>query len=251
MKILHYFMEPNAGKIIRLNDIQYLMKILLLVTNDGGILISGRTESNDGDVTNNHQTNNFAGLLDYWLVKLTPSEALPLTLLSFNAIKQQNDILTQWQTTSEMNVSHFELQRSSNSINYMSIANINAANRNAINNYRFTDINATLNNPGKKWYYRLKMVDMDGQFKYSKVAVIDIPAGNTISIYPNPTRNSIKINTAQALTTIQVLDLAGKLVKQLIPMPGNSYGISDLIKGVYMLRLISKQGETIIKFEKQ
>jgi hypothetical protein len=224
----------------------------LQVTSDGGFLISGYTQSNNGDVTNNHQTTGFRGLWDYWTVKLSPEGLLPLTLLSFNAMKQQNDVLMQWQTTSEINVSHFELQRSSNVVNYTSIATINATNISTLNNYRFTDANAVLNYPGKKLYYRLKMIDKDGHFKYSNVAVIDIPAGNAaISIYSNPAHNSIKINTTQVLTTIQVLDLSGRLVKQFAPMPANSYGISDLINGVYMLRLISNKDETILKFEKQ
>jgi hypothetical protein len=223
----------------------------LQLTNDGGFYISGDTQSNDGDVTNNHQATGLRGLWDYWTVKLSSDGVLPLTLLSFNAVKQLNDVLTLWQTTSEINVSHFELQRSADAVNYISIATINASNSSNLNNYRFTDINAVFNNPANKLYYRLKMVDKDGKFKYSNVAVIEIPAGQVISIYPNPARNNIKINTAQALTTIQILDIAGKLVKQFKPMPGNSYGISDLTNGVYMLRLICNQGQTILKFEKQ
>ena len=221
------------------------------VTNDGGILISGRTESNDGDVTNNHQTNPYNGLLDYWLVKLNPSEGLPLTLLSFTALAQQNDVAVKWQTTGEIKVSHFELQRCSNAVSFVSIANINAANSNKVNNYKFTDVNALLNNLDKRWYYRLKMVDLDHNFRYSNVEKIDIPASNTISLYPNPAYNSIKIITAHVLNNIQVLDVSGKLVKQFAPMPANSYDISDLRNGIYMLRIIGNINETILKFEKQ
>ena len=220
----------------------------LEVTNDGGILISGRTESNDGDVTNNHQTNNFAGLLDYWLVKLTPPEALPLTLLSFNARKQQNDVFAQWQTSSEMNVSHFELQRSSNSINYTHIAKIKAANSSTVNNYRFTDVNAVLDNPGKQWYYRLKMVDMDGQFTYSKVAVVDVPAGNAaISIYPNPTSNLIQIDGIKENVSIEINDASGKLMKRFLSNSSNRYSVSDLPKGMYFIKIFAKENTTVSK----
>ena len=221
------------------------------VTSDEGFYISGYTMSNNGDVSNNHQSYTYYGFYDYWSVKLSPTGSLPLTLLSFNARKQQSDIITQWQTTSEFNVSHFELQRSSNAINYSSIANIKATNNSTINNYFFTDVNATLSNKGKKWYYRLKIIDHDAAFKFSKVAVIDIPASSTISIYPNPAHDFIKLNTAQSLTGVQVLNSAGKWVKQFVPNPGNSYGISDLTNGIYILRLLSNEGQTILKFEKQ
>lgn len=218
------------------------------IAEDGGIFIFGFTASNDGDVTNNHP-NNYTGekVSDYWLVKFNPSEVLPLTLLSFNAMKQQNDVLTQWQTTSEMNVSHFELQRSANGVNFISIANINAANSSTINNYRFTDVNVMLNNPGKQYYYRLKMVDKDGQFKYSNVAVINIPSGNHIKIYPNPARNFIQIDGIQKGVSIEVNDASGKLVKRFISNASNRYVVSDLHRGLFFIKIHDKENATVSK----
>ncbi len=225
------------------NDYAYSMRI----AGDGGILISGYTGSNDGDVTNNHQTNIYDGVFDYWMVKLNPSEVLPLTLLSFNAIKQQNDVLTEWQTTSEINVSHFELERSTNGVNFISIANINATNSSTINNYRFTDVNVMLNNPGKQYYYRLKMVDKDGQFKYSNVTVINIATGDPIKIYPNPARDYILVDGVKEGMAIEINDASGKLVKRFISNASNRYVVSDLHKGLYFVKIHDKENATVTK----
>ncbi len=225
------------------NDYAYNVE----VTNDGGILISGRTESNDGDVTNNHQTNTSVGLLDYWMVKLTPSETLPLTLLSFNAIKQQNNVLTQWQTTKEVNVSLFELQRCADAVNFIAIANIKAANIGTVNNYLFSDVDAALNKSTKKLYYRLKILDKDGQFKYSDVVVVDIPLVNIITIYPNPTSNIIQIVGLQEGVAIEINDASGKLLKRFISNASNRYVVSDLHKGLYFVKIHDKENATVTK----
>ena len=225
------------------NDYAYSLQL----TSDGGFLISGDSQSNDGDVTNNHQATGFRGLWDYWAVKLSPAGGVPLSLLSFNALQMKNDVLTQWQTTNEVNVSHFELQRSADGINYSTIANINATNSTSENNYQFIDVGVVLNNAGKKLFYRLKMVDIDGRFTYSNISVIIIHANNAISIYPNPAKDYIRIEGVKEGMTIEINDASGKLVKRFIANASKRYLVTGLQKGLYFVKIPEKENTTVTK----
>jgi hypothetical protein len=155
-------------------------------------------------------------------------------------------VIVQWQTSSEINVSHFELQRSSNNLNYTSIANINATNNNTQNNYHFTDLNA-LNNPVQKLYYRLRMVDIDGQYKYSGVAVINNHTSSILTIYPNPAKDYILMNGVKEGLAIEINDASGKLVKRFIANTSNRYVVSDLHKGLYFIKIQDKENTTVTK----
>ncbi len=109
------------------------------------------------------------------------SNGLPLTLQNFYVKNINNNVATlNWITTNELNVSHFELQNSTDEFMYRLIEKIAAKNK-SINNYT---INTNFNNIVTQ-YYRLKMVDIDGKFNYSNVLKI------------NPTSKGVEILNTQ------------------------------------------------------
>lgn len=117
---------------------------------------------------------------------LTP---LPVELVSFDANyqdKQENVILT-WETQNEQNFSHFEVEKSIDNVSFYDISTVNASTNNQqAKNYSTYDeeINA------ETIYYRLKMVDLDGEVNYSKIVSVNVNIRNSeISIYPNPSSN--------------------------------------------------------------
>lgn len=95
---------------------------------------------------------------------------MPVSLTDFTAALQNNHTLLQWQTASEYKLSHFTIERSVNGNNFSTLSNVAAfGNSNTKINYSTIDY-APL--PGTN-YYRIKLVDADGQFTYSKIAAVN------------------------------------------------------------------------------
>ncbi len=140
--------------------------------------------------------------------------SLPINLLLFKGeeTKLGNKIL--WETSSETNFSHFDLEKSVNSKAFHSITILNGSNTKEKNSYQFYDKN-TFGGA----YYRLKMIDLDGTIEYSKVIFVE--TNNELSkvgdFYPNPSlTNEVAINITNANAsnwTITSYDLSGRLIK--------------------------------------
>ena len=163
---------------------------------NNGCIIAGTSNSTDGDVTGNH------GNYDFWVVKLKDEVILPVKLLSFTVQKQNNTTLLNWQTANEINNDHFSIERSADSKLFTSIGNKPATNNALRSNYSFVD-NAHLNGMN---YYRLKQVDKDGKFSYSKIVSVDFAISNNalFSISPNPAKDHISITSSVAVSDAQI-----------------------------------------------
>jgi hypothetical protein len=121
--------------------------------------------------------------------------AVPLTLLSFNASNNAGFVKLSWSTENEINTSHFDIERSADGRSFSSIGNVNSNNSDLSNVYAFNDP-AIVNNVA---YYRLKMVDRDGKFKYSTVIAINAKKGAALSIFPNPVKENAFVTHAKAV----------------------------------------------------
>ena len=103
--------------------------------------------------------------------------------------------------------------------------------------YQFDD-NAPLSNLG---YYRLKMMDNDGQFKYSKAISIERGKGLSVSVFPNPVKNelTIALDFESQKGQIEVFDVLGRSVFQQNTEGGNLLTINTLnwSKGIYFLKI--------------
>lgn len=116
---------------------------------------------------NNYETQN----LDLIAVASTQNAILPITLSAFTGNLVDNTPMLFWQTESEIDASHFEIERSIDGISFTKIATINAitdGRRNA--SYQYLDNTAS---NGNRYYYRIKMVDLEGTFKRSSVININ------------------------------------------------------------------------------
>ncbi|MGC4100369.1 LamG-like jellyroll fold domain-containing protein [Ferruginibacter sp.] len=176
---------------------------------------------------------------------------LPLHLLSFSAYKQGNSALLQWQTTDEINTSHFETERSFDGIVFEKIGSITAAGNSTVHNYSFTD-----NTPAKGInYYRLKLLDKDGRYTYSAVAKVVFNNSDVeLNVYPNPAEKIITLQYAsdQKTVTLTIFDQLGRavLVKKLTNQNLLQEDISKLGKGIYTIQLTDGTRQSRIKFVK-
>lgn len=137
----------------------------------------------------------------------------PIQLISFNGYLQGKNVNLQWKTATEINSSGFSIERAT-SVNgpWQQIAYVNSTSQ--LNGDQYNYIDASL--ASGVYVYRLKQLDTDGAFTYSKVLVFNLNNGKAeISIFPNPVNDVVNIYTYNQnllKTTYQVLAIDGKLM---------------------------------------
>jgi hypothetical protein len=107
---------------------------------------------------------------------------LPVSIVNFNAYKIGSGVNINWTAANEINVDHYEIERSANGIKFISLERVNAFNHGSSTNYSKMDlIPLTGNN-----FYRIKAIDRNGAFRYTSIALVDMANGKTsMTIYPN------------------------------------------------------------------
>ena len=173
----------------------------------------------------------------------TKGSILPVSWLSFNAVKIADSVLLSWKTTNEHINSYYQIERSSDGNLFSKIGIVTATNNSStISSYNFTD---TKPMQGLS-YYRIKQVDKDGVFKYSKAIAIRF-TGNppVVSVYPNPAGKTVNIEfpiVPPAGTKIELFSINGQLVKSLFTNGNsiNTIDISDVATGVYQIKITDK-----------
>lgn len=146
------------------------------------------------------------------------TSSLPVQLVELNAARVANDIVVNWSTASEINNSHFEIERSTDGVEYTNAGRVDGQGYSAsLHHYQFVDANAALNQTNVL-YYRLKQVDFDGKAVYlGPVAVqINKPTVLTpIQVFPNPFNSTVTLNLtnieAGVMKTV-VTDMQGRIV---------------------------------------
>lgn len=176
---------------------------------------------------------------------VTVSGALPLSLLEFKAVMQQNAVALSWITDRENNVDHFEIERSEKGIDFINIGTVPALNVNGKNNYGFLD-----RQPLNTNYYRLKMTDRDGHFTYSKILRITKEQLNGFTILPNPFNTTVTISCNLQKTqnlSIEIVMADGKTVftKTVRAENGSNaimLNVQTLKQGYYFLKIKNENG---------
>ena len=174
---------------------------------------------------------------------------VPVTLVSFAGSKKDGYNLLEWSTASEQNTREFEIQRSEDGNTFNAIGTVNAAgNSDRVLNYQYDDRSLAA---APVYYYRLKMVDLDGATKYSSIISIKNAATNMASVYPNPARDRITINVADKslLNTNAVLtDLNGKVMQRIsITQTSTPVNVSSYMRGMYLLKFSDGSSIKIVK----
>jgi hypothetical protein len=178
---------------------------------------------------------------------LNPSSILPVELITFNGYNDGLVNVLNWSTASELNTLKFEVEKSLDAVNFSYIGEKAAAgNSNVTINYTLNDEHPVLGSN----YYRLKMIDKDGQYEYSEIINIkvdDIPAANDgiIKVYPNPTTGQINIVYQAANSqklNLDVFNVIGQsMFNKIYELNAGLHTLvldaAEYAKGVYILNL--------------
>lgn len=159
---------------------------------------------------------------DQYVQAATP---LPLNLIKFSASKHESrSVLLEWSTSNEINSSHIDIYRSHDEDRWMYIGRVAAAGNSTTElNYNFIDDQLPLNRSKNQiFYYKLKLVDQDGSYKFSDIRGVNFTLNDrgTVSLYPNPASAFVNIDMSDLDFTIHesaqlsIYDMSGRLMMQ-------------------------------------
>ncbi len=177
--------------------------------------------------------------------------ALPIKLVSFDAVLNGNVVETKWITELEINNAYFTLERSTDVETWEEVARVDGAgNSTNILTYEKADVNPKIGTT----YYRLKQTDFDGQFAYSNIVPVTVEGvKSNFTVYPNPTDNELTLNVKNPSDEINITiyDLTGrKMYSRMfgVDKGSNSHEITIQAKyllptGVYMMSVATNGTE--------
>ncbi len=185
---------------------------------------------------------------------------LPVRLINFQAQNTLTNVIVKWEVTNEVDISHYEVERSFDGKNFDKIGIVSVQSGSGDKNYSYVDYES-LKNDAAIIYYRLKSIDLDGKFSYSNI--VSIRNNKTAAILVDNIVNPIKNNLSFLLTvkiagvaTIQLTDVNGKSVlsKQIKLNAGatniNLPEASNLSNGMYFLSINTISGSVVTKIIK-
>lgn len=173
--------------------------------------------------------------------------ALPVSLLHFDGTSRPGGNLIQWKVENEDQLSHYELQRSSDARSFTAISH-ETAKAIGFNQFEYSYLDR---NPLSEGYYRLASVDLDGTRSLSQTILIKRDQDIPFSIYPNPVNNRIFISGLKVdKVNYSILDLNGKVLDtgQLDLQSG--IDVQSLESGVYLLRTVNGDRQDYTRFVK-
>lgn len=167
--------------------------------------------------------------------------ALPVHLASFKGTATPEGNRLVWNTAWESNNKGFAIERGDNVRHFTEIGFVAGnTNANQSTSYSFTDF-------GKrdKAYYRLKQVDWDGTFAYSRVISVGGKATNDepAYVYPNPARGQVVIGNGVRQKSYKLLNKRGVSVMESAILPNRTVDVSKLPNDLYFLEV----GREVIK----
>lgn len=179
---------------------------------------------------------------------------LPISLLSFNGIKNNDRVDLNWETAFEYNNNRFEIETSKSPNSFYKIGTVySRGNANINQDYTFTD---NLPVTGVN-YYRLKQIDLDGNTSFSKVIAVTFDKkGRSFTVYPNPAKEKLTIGVAEPKqnVTMRIFSLDGKLLrKETIKDIIRTYDLPvvTLIPGSYVLEISIGREKHTVQFVKE
>ena len=171
---------------------------------------------------------------------------LASSFLSFNATAGKEQVQLSWNAAANVNTRYYEIQRSTDAVHFNTLNKTVQTGTNGNYNYSYTDLSPAQGNN----YYRLKQVDVNGSYIYSKIVSVNINGNGAFKIYPTIAASTLHVSVSQTPSTIIIFNLNGKAVKTLtLNNNEQNINVSALPTGNYIIRNITTNSS--LKFVKQ
>lgn len=198
-----------------------------------------------GNAATNVQTNANAGAC---LVYTYSSDPLPVRLISFDVTGAKGEPnLLKWKTAEETKSKEFQVEKSRDARKWNTIGTVSTVNKGVyVAEYQLYD--------SEIWsgttYYRLKMVDLDGSFSYSKIRSISGDKSSKGVVFPNPIApaSGQKLRFDEAPSQIQKIEfvtISGSLAHKIDYPDTNEVSVDQLAKGLYVVKLVFQNGQIL------
>ncbi len=181
-------------------------------------------------------------------IALTGS-ALPIVLSKFSGayVKGVNDLYIQ--ILQAINVQSIVIEKSADGYTFSQLGELQVTPTELVGTHTFVDAQPLAGDN----FYRLRIVDNDGNFQYSDVVLIKNPASQLVYIYPNPVKDNLLVSLSgmqPGRYNFEIFDVSGKtLVKNATPVNGGSQTVSiplqGVATGVYLIKITNAKGAVI------
>lgn len=259
IRIYHDFVSDDICDIANVTLSQYNGSIwddLSVTTSQNPAPFMSWTQKSDypGAYPTPFATNQFA-LAGRFLAFNVSSCVFPVELLYLAAEPTENTIMLDWETASEMNNAGFELQRSTDGVEFKAIGWVEGSGNSQTNvSYSFEDVNVQ---PSLRYFYRLRQIDLNGTEKYSSIVDAILLKGLDHALggfYPNPNKGQASLwlsLSSPSKLDVQVYNSLGQIVRMEQHQVAEGYHVLDfdfkeLAAGVYIAKL-QVNGEQLTK----
>ncbi len=177
---------------------------------------------------------------------------LPVELVLFKAIGQEENVMLRWETASEQDNAGFEIERSVDGQDWETLDFVKGFGTSLeAQRYKWMD-----DAPASGFnYYRLKQIDYDGTYGYSEIVLAQKSKQYTeeIAVFPNPVEDVLyyELDGIEAEQNIFLYDIFGQLIHQEVGVVTNTIDLNDVSKGIYFLVIHTEMGKYRQRFVKQ
>ncbi len=182
---------------------------------------------------------------------IEPAGVLPVNFLEVSATAQAKQVLVKWTTAQEQNLTHYQIERSVNGLDFSTSGEVKARNRNGVQQYAFTDFTPASGNN----YYRIKSVNTDGSYQLSQIVKVSLNyiSGEKVQLYPNPAVAAVQLqlnDLPAGRYQVRIVDASGRNQDNLLIQKGTDtrvFGlqVGKLAAGIYRLQVINQKGEIV------
>ena len=178
------------------------------------------------------------------------ADCLPVELTDFRGEYMDEKVRLTWNTSTELNNSHFVVERSLDGAKFVELAKVEGAGTTVEpQSYEYFDLE-----PKRINYYRLKQVDFDGTYEYTVVIVVNTSKDDLgTKVFPVPTSEILVVETAREINTIEVMDITGRIVmvSNFDTATRHELNVSTLVAGTYFVSVKAENGVEMIRFIKK
>lgn len=163
---------------------------------------------------------------------------LPVKLSDFTAVPKDGIVKLNWVTESEVGTEWFIIEQSEDGKTWTAKGKVKASG-NSVNSLHYSSAD---NNPGNETsYYRLRMVDADNKYEFSRVVVVHLWASVNLKSYPNPVSSTLTVELPGIPETakLRLYSSDGKIVKVFSANQSNRVrlNLGDLNNGIYYISI--------------
>ena len=182
---------------------------------------------------------------------LTVTNILAMRLLSFNVLKEGKKATLNWAVEKEESLSYYSIERSNDGENFYSIGRLASINTSGVHTYRFSD-----ESPISGFdFYRLKMMEANGNFSYSPIRKINFENANLVIIYPNPSNGKFMVDFGKSVDSKTYSIVIRNVLSQKVFETKTSQQKIEIKlkgqtkKGIYFVE-IKNEAQEIVGFQK-